>query len=74
MDNQEKAKQMARIKLMLEIQNRRRDQAKQKLFGMVLELIQAGNNKQEIIPILTARENLSLEEINVLEDILSAVD
>jgi hypothetical protein len=73
MDDLEKAQQIARIKLMLEIQNRRRNQTKQRLIEMALELIQAGNNKQEIISILTARENLSPEEIKVLEGILSAV-
>lgn len=74
MDNQEKAKQMARIKLMLEIQNRRRGQTKQKLFGMALDLIQTGSKKQEIISILTGRENLSQDEIKVLEDILEAIE
>lgn len=73
MDNLEKAQQMARIKLMLEIQSKRKSQTKQKLFGMALKLIQEGKSNQEIISVLTDSESLSRHEVKVLEEILSAV-
>lgn len=69
MDNFQKAQRMAKINLMREIIAKRPIQS-ESLERMATELMQAGNNKTEIVQILTERENLHPNHQRVLEKIL----
>lgn len=65
MDNLQKAKKMAEIKLMLKIKAENKS-----LEQMAIELMLAGNNKTQIAQILAIREKLSPQKERALEMIL----